>query len=123
LVPVGAWILLPSGQASYGLIQQRLHAKVALEGENKAAQLSPESGFAAYFSQGNRMNSLDDNFAAFAAPCGVERLFLGCFRTLKRGASDRSASGAIEAGASLVKKNRFMRLPWRFSAFGLSCPR
>jgi len=47
---------------------------------------------------------LDDNLAVCAAPYGAHRLLLALFPTLKRGANDRCASGAIEIGSSLNDK-------------------
>jgi len=37
-------------------------------------------------------------------PYGADRLLLALFPTLKRGANDRCASGAIEIGTSVVNK-------------------
>ena len=47
---------------------------------------------------------LDDTFAVCAAPTGADRLLPTRFPTLKRGANDHCASGAIEIGTMLVSK-------------------
>ena len=60
--------------------------------------------------QGNRVKDiLMTNLAVRAVPTGL-RLMLTSFPTLKRGANDRCASGAMEIGARLVKESRLIRL-------------
>jgi hypothetical protein len=51
----------------------------------------------AHRAQGNRMKAdLEGFLADFAAPTGLELLWRGIFPTLKRGANNRCASGAVE---------------------------
>jgi len=47
---------------------------------------------------------LGGDLAVCAAPSGAESIFLATFPTLKRGANNRCASGAIELGTSLINK-------------------
>src|ERR1035437_5866678 len=57
------------------------------------------------FLQGNRMNKKGGaTIGVCIAPDGAEWLLLTAFPTLKRGANDRCASGAIEIVISLVNK-------------------
>ena len=54
--------------------------------------------------QGNRMNDVLMAISPFAPPPRADELLLAALPTLKRGANDPCASGAIRIGTCLVNK-------------------
>jgi hypothetical protein len=58
------------------------------------------------------MNAILMRISLLAPPTGLARLLPAIFPTLKRGANDRCASGAIETGTSVVNKIDSCDCPW-----------
>ena len=68
--------------------------------------------------EGNRMNDILMAISPFPPPRRGLRAVVGPFPTLKRGANDRCAPGAIEIGTSLVNKRDSCDCPGKRRSVG-----